>query len=407
MLSKITGLLALTFAFSACTYTPLPENENYIIGQKLKDLTSLTAETDSALSKIVLYDKTVDMIHQFDLSKQIVERSLKPKFPGGEHAVLYHQNGNYVIDLYQKYIGIYNKKGELTSPNLGFVGTPKTAAFRPSLGYLVIYDDMSSVIMLKLDANGNIVMAWPAGPVLSSCTGTANSSIASGDIDESGRLILGMSDDTIALVDLDQSMTQEKWVCTSFASTLTDLRWIAPVNGAPNQILIRSADKLSLMDVATQSILDSKSLSTSDYSIKTSKAFDPHVLTMSYNHVTAYFAQNSKIESRTVKYEYQNILSSRLSLANDSWTLVDSNRARWYDFDQPNQFKTDRMLKRYRVSDLYAQEKMALPNEATLEITQTHIFELFPSAYGYAVYQNLDDDSKVVFSKFNKEFLHK
>lgn len=66
---------------------------------------------------------------------------------------------------------------------------------------LVTYDDGSSVAMLKLDANGNVTAKWSGGPVLDNGTGTPPS-ISAGDVDDAGQLILGLSDNSIAVVNL-------------------------------------------------------------------------------------------------------------------------------------------------------------------------------------------------------------
>ena len=405
MRSKLFLLFALAVLASACTPTPPEVSEDYIIGQKVKDVSSLTSDLGTVQTQIAIYDKTVDRIHQFNLTTVTLARSLAPAQPGGEHAILYHQSGNYVIDIAGKYVGVYNRDGVLAQQTGMFYGQPKSAAFRPTAGYLVTYDDGSSVAMLKLDANGNVTAKWSGGPVLDNGTGTPPS-ISAGDVDDAGQLILGLSDNSIAVVDLDASMAAQSWQFTSFATTLTDIKWLAPVNGAANQIFVRSKDKLSLIDVATQAVLDSVDIDETKVKVKTSKNFDPHVMVIDSQNAHIYYVKNSKFEARVNPTLPNSLLSSRLSLANDTLTWVNSSYKYWFEIDQPNQWKETRTLKRWRLSDMFSSSAwVPLPNDAQLEITPDHIFELFNAKYGLAYYLGLDDGSKVKLEKFNRPWV--
>ncbi len=405
MLSKLILLALAATLFSACSPKPVDKNEDYIIGQKVKDVSSLTSDQGTAQTQIAIYDKTVDRIHQFNLSEVKLERSLAPAKPGGEHAILYHQSGNYVIDIAGKYVGVYNRDGQLFPQSGMFYGKPKSVAFRPTTGYLVTYDDGASVAMLKLDADGNVAAKWSGGPVLDDGSGHPPS-ISAGDVNDSGQLILGLSNNAIAIVDLDASMNAHTWQFTTFATTLNDIKWLAPVNGSPNQIFVRSLGRISLFDLTTHTELDFKLIDENTYKVKTSKNYDPHVMLIDSHNVTIYYVKNSHFESRVNPTLPNSLLSSRLSLANDTLTWVNSQYSYWFEVDKPNEYKETRTLKRWRVSDMWSNsEWVPMPNEAELEITPTHVFELFPAKYGLAYFYNINDGSKVRLEKFNNPWV--
>lgn len=70
------------------------------------------------------------------------------------------------------------------------------------------------------------------------------------------------------------------------------------MNGAANQIFVRSKDKLSLIDVATQAVLDSVDIDETKVKVKTFKNFDPHVMVIDSQNAHIYYVKNSKFEAR-------------------------------------------------------------------------------------------------------------
>ncbi len=120
--------------------------------------------------------------------------------------MLYNLKGNYVIDFTTKHVSIYDRNGNATHNPIRFVGTPKSAAFRPSQGLIVIYDSLMSVWH---DANRTKRRNFEE------VEGWARSWFKShhrrGDIDDGGRLVLALSDNTIVKVDIDATMDLQTW----------------------------------------------------------------------------------------------------------------------------------------------------------------------------------------------------
>src|SRR5437868_6460692 len=122
MRSKLLLATIMTIAITACT-GPTPDTSQYhTIGKPLTAVTSMTNELGQDETKVALYDKTVDRIDVFDLTQPGAKPlSIEPVAPGGKHYELYEPNGNYVIDLCQKHMSIFNAQGAMMG-DYSFVG---------------------------------------------------------------------------------------------------------------------------------------------------------------------------------------------------------------------------------------------------------------------------------------------
>src|SRR6185437_10369866 len=133
-------IVAVALMLGACSYSESQKPgtdhaEDNILGTNLSSISAVNSETGGDQGQIAIYDSVVCRIHQFDMSTGAFQRSLVPTVLGGNHKVMFEPHGNYVIDVVDAHISVFNKAGQPQDPNLPFVGTPKSAAFRPSLGY--------------------------------------------------------------------------------------------------------------------------------------------------------------------------------------------------------------------------------------------------------------------------------
>lgn len=402
----ITAFGFLSFlGLASCGYSggALTETNDYIIGNPTKSMSGLSSRDEGESSSVVLFDKTVRRIHQFDIVNMKHVRSFAVRNSEEAHSVLHGQGGNYIVDLSSKGLTIFNKYNQANHQALGFQGKPKSAAFLPSKGLLVVYDDLMSVGMLKLDVNGEVLNSWLGGASI-----VGNKTIASGDINSDGTLILALSDDSIVLVDLEQSMTQKKWVFTQFTTTLSDLRWIAPLPQAPHQILVRSKDKFSLIDINTHALLSSETITGTER--LASKFNDPHILVESGGILKVVYAEGGLVKTKTVyrpnsssKINY--VLASNLDLARDEWSFVDSPAYFTTIFGDLDATQEERNFKRYRFSDLLATHTKKVPNKTQMDLASGFIFALFPSELGYAVRYDIQSENSSAVKLFNLKYI--
>lgn len=380
------------------------DEDNYNIGNPTKSVAALNTPDEGESQNLVLFDKTVRRIHQFDLTGMKHIRSFAVRNPQDEHFVLYGNNGNYIIDLSLKGLSIFNKYNQVVHQPIKFQGTPKSAAFLPSKGIVVVYDDLMSVGMMKVDANGEVLKKWVGGSLVAGI-----SSISAGDLNADGKLILALSNGSIVVVDVEQCMDNQSWgTLTSFATGLTDIKWLAPLSLTPHQVLVRSSSKVALIDINAQTVLSSYDIP--GRVLKISKFNDPHVILENGSKIEIVYAQGSQVLSRTyiphVKTDAMYyLLSSNLDLVKDTWSFVDSTEPVSYLFNDLDGTQKSRRFVRNRFSDFLATHNKEISNDTQVELANGFIFALYPSELGYAVRYDVDSDAKSELKLFNLKYI--
>lgn len=405
----LSNFLKIAFAVSALALTACdgkvqPETEDHLIGSAVQSMSSLQSQDGSSTQKIAIFDETVRRIHEFDLNTMTFLRSHSVSNPSVKHYVLYGASGNYTIDFTTKGITIFNKYGQANKNPLRFQGTPKSAAFRPDLNLLIIYDDLMTVGFLKLDANGEVVKTHTAGAAV-----LGNLSISAGDISNDGNLVLALSDNSLAVVDVEQTLTQKKWILkpgSPFPTGLSNIKWLAPVRGKNEQVILRSDDKVALIDLNTKTELSSTSLSGRSVQ-KVSKLVDAHVIFWDDNNLVIAYADNSQIQTKKFYHSADQILNSQLDLQKDSWSFVDTKYNYQTVFNDLNGTKEQRVYKSYRISDMLALNSFPVPSNVQIQLAENFMFALYPSELGYATRTSLDSESMTELKLFNVGYISK
>lgn len=379
--------------------------DNYNLGNPTKSVASLTTPDEGQSQSLVLFDKTVRRIHHFDVTNMKHKRSFAVRNPQADHFVLYGNNGNYIIDLSLKELTIFDKFDRAQHAPISFQGTPRSAAFLPSKGLVVIYDDLMSVGMMKLGNSGEVLNKWVGG---ANVAGYSN--ISAGDLNADGKLILGLSNGSIVVInDLEKCMDDKSWGnLDPFITGLGDIKWLAPLPHQPNQVLVRTESQIVLLDIAARTQLASYSYGY-DRVMKLSKFNDPHIILRSGGKVKIIYAENSQIKEkvyvpRVDTNEVYYILSSNLDLVKDSWSFVDSKDPVTYIFNDPDTTKKSRRFARYRFSDFLSTNNSVVVNDTQVELGQDFIFSLYPSELGYAVRTDIDTERKSELKLFNMKF---
>lgn len=378
----ILFFLLCSLAAISCTQVSMgtAEDEN-IIGVKVDKLSSLVDFEGRESHSIVMFDDVSRRIFQFQVADMTFQRRIYVKQPQLVHSVVAQEKGNFIIDLFDQNVVVYNKDGHADENPIQLAGAPVSVAFRPELNLFVVYDSLNSVGIIKFDSFGNVIKSWVGGSFLEGA-----GSITSGDLMQDGRLVLAMGN-SIAVVDLEQSLLDQKWAYTSFATTLGRISWIAPVRDNSQQVFVKAGTEIALIDLVNKTKLDSITLSD-NYLEKVSKSFDAHLIVRSLratDEIILYYPQNSKINSRSLQKQKAYIVNSQLHLLADRWSFIESeNKTDWYD-DSPNRVKQGRKLKMFRRSDMAALKTMAVESEAQALLSSSSLFQLFPADLGFAV----------------------
>lgn len=405
LLNILGALLCLSLASCAFRMGNSDDgNSDNIIGNPTKSVAALTTPDEGQSQNLVLFDKTVRRIHQFDLTTMKHVRSFGVRNPDIDHYVLYANTGNYIVDLSAKGLSIFNRYDQANHRPIAFQGTPVSAAFLPSKGLVVVYDDLMSVGMLKLDGNGEVQKRWVGGAAIAN-----GGTIAAGDLNEDGKLILALSDGSVVVTDPEQSMDQKTWVKdTPIATGLTSIKWIAPVPKVPNQIMIRASGKIALLDLITKSIISSYTVT--DEVVKVSKFNDPHIVMQSGNEIKVAYVNSSQIAVKSFflhmgQFEMNYLMSSILDLTKNTWSFVDTKEPVNYFFNDLDAAKKNRRFVRYDFDQVVATKQMDVANDTQVEVADDFIFALFPRELGYAVKYDIDSESQSELARFNLKYI--
>lgn len=397
--SKILStLIAVCLSALVGCQGPAPSTapDEDIIGTPIDKVSTLSKQDGNDSEKAFVFDETTRKIHQFELSTMTYQKSFQVRFPDRKHVVLSHDQGNYVIDLCEKMVTIYSKTGLINEDPISFQGQPISAAFRSDLNLLVMYDDVNSVGFVQIDNNGNVIKAWTGGSLV------GGASIQAGDLLNDGRLILSLSDRSIAIVDVVQTLAQSTWVFTTFNSGLSEnISWIAPMKDNANHIFVKTKTELAIYNINTHAKVTSVVPNTNIS--KLSKLVDAHVVTTSAGGThTLYYAQAGQIHQRSVNNQDGIIFVSYLNLAKDNWKFIDTKYVYDYFWYNDADFKkSDRTLKSFRLSDMLAEKKTLIEDRSQAMISNSFVFHLFPSELGYATRVNIKTGEKKEAKFFN------
>jgi hypothetical protein len=385
---SIFSLIALSLVTAACTAGPGSGSEDNLIGQPLKEISSLSRADGGDSQNAVIFDEVTRKIHVFELGEMKLLRSHSVSNPDKKHTVISHENGNYVIDFSEKGLTIFSLNGVVQKDPVRFQGQPLSAAFNSDENLLVMYDDTNTIAMIKMNELGLVSRQWVAGPKL-----LEDKTIRSGDLLPNGQLILGLSDFSIGIVDVEQSILQKKWIFSSFDSTLgKGISWIAPVADNTNQILVRSENTLAIFDLLTKTKVTSVTIVDERIS-KLSKISSGHAVTRleaNRDQIRLYYAKGSVIHRQDLQKQGLRLLSSHLNFVTDQWTLVDQLSEADDDIYSSalDDKKVGRTLKSYRLSDMLPLQKTEVADKAQTLLSPSYLFSLFPSELGYAVRTN-------------------
>lgn len=376
------------------------------IGQPLETVTPVVGNDGNETQAIAIFDATTKGVHRFDVDNMTHLGFNYVSDPDQKHFVLTHPQGNYVIDLTWKHMTIFTKDGYSFKDPIRFQGTPKSAAFFPGQGYLAVYDTMSNVSLLKLNSEGVVVKKAAKGSLVSGAT------IKAGDMDNQGRLILALSNGTVAVADVEASLDDPNgWVFLGGAPAATgisDINWVAPIFGT-TRVLVRSASTLGLWDYMARTMIATKSLSGLT-TAKLSKAHDPHVLVTGGSSTdktkTLIYADGNVLAERVISQTPHMILTSVLNLGINRWQIVGTDVQRNYGWwNDVNFVKTDRRLRAYRFSDMLAIQDLPLDNRGEACLANSYLFTLMPSELGFALRQNVEDGTAITLRKFNQPYI--
>lgn len=401
---KIVFLTVMLSFLLACSKSLTPSVNLGYIGNSLESISQGYGENGEAEGDMVIFDETTRRIHDFDLQSMTLKNSTEVVNPDAQHFLFYYKAKDFIFDLSQSHLSILNQSRNLVSHPLKFSGLPVSVAVQQQLGLFVLYDDLQSTGIIKLGSNGEVANSWVGGSLLST-----GASIVSGDLNSNGQLVLSLTGGTLAVVDVEETLGQQKWVFEQFASGINDINWMAPLPNQPNLFLAKSATKIVLFNITNKSIIDSVNISGQQIQ-QLSKSIEPHLLLLDQGSLKIAYVQNDHIVVNNVNQSVNKILYSVLDSTSGVWTYVDSNASAndyyyGYYYNNIDYTKYRRTLKRVRLSDLLVTQNQALADNTQVRLISDYIFTLFPSSMGYVSRFSITNSEEKVLKYFNMNYL--
>lgn len=422
-----SALFIVVALFSACTYTPATisptaEDEN-IFGEKPDAISKMNRADGTEKNDVVLFDETTRRIHHFTLSPFAWVSSLSVIDPGEKHFVIYDDDTNYIVDMSKNNITIFDKSRLASDHQLQIPGAPVSVAFDSTRGLLVVLDNQRSVGILKINSDGHVTKRLIKGLKLDS-----GAIALSGDLNESGKLIIALDGETMTVIDIEATLnqfpgiepdTKVDWISTvPFATSLSEISWLAPVRGKPDLVFVRTETKLALFDLVTKTVISSFTLG--NYNVeKLSKSIDAHVIIRNpYSSVSSsapsssefvmVYVEGNQLKNVSLVKQQNRVLTSQLNLARDTWIFSDVSRKIDSIFNDVDEIKNTRVLKKYRLTDMLSTKAKPIQDGAQIVLGSNYIFALIPEAeLGHVIRSTIDGsqgDQEV--RGFNMHIIH-
>ena len=364
------------------------------IGSTISDEAGLYNAYGIETSTLFIVDQTTDRLLGINLSDLSIKQEIELKEKNSEHYVAMDINEKFAIDFSKKHLTIYGIDGGIYDKPFTFQGTPTSVAYNPFTRTMIMQDTLQSVGIMKLEENGAISKSWLGGPQVSS-----KKSVVAGDLDKSGRLILSMSDASISVIDIDQTLEKQSWQSSEFTPGLDVLSWIGPDIQNQDLVLVASSTVIAVVNVATKTVVEQKNIaSTSTVKFK-SKTGRPHIFTESGGVVSLYFI------NATGGLQVESLSQTSLIGLNQSYfdrdgahiTMLFQNKSRNAIFN--------RTVLRLRLSDALVLVEKSIETQGNTSISATKIFVNHQDPLGALELRTIDGDDVKRLEGFNFDYL--
>jgi hypothetical protein len=360
------------------------------IGSRISDQAGLYNAYGIETSTLFVVDQATDRLLRVSLGDFSIKQEIELKEKNSEHYVAMDINEKFAIDFSKKHLNIYGVDGGVYQKPFSFQGTPKSVAYNPYTRTMIMQDNLQSVGIMKLAENGAISKSWLGGPQLSQ-----GKSIIAGDLDKSGRLALAMSDATMSVVDIDQTIEKQSWQSVDFSPSLGILNWIAPDHRNQDLVLCTSSTVIAIVNVATKTVLEQKTIESSAIIQFQSKAGRPHVFTLSAGGVSLYFINaNGALEVESL---------AQTSLAGLKQSYLDADGAHVTMLFQ-NGYQ-ERSVIRMRLSDALVMVVKSIDTNGDTSIGANKMFVNYHDPLGALELHSLETDVVQKLEGYNFDYL--
>ncbi|RYZ82932.1 MAG: hypothetical protein EOP04_21025, partial [Proteobacteria bacterium] len=152
-------------------------------------------------------------------------------------------------------------------------GSIRSYAADEKEGYYAFVDEFFSMALLKVGADGNVLSQWTGGSIIN---GVSN--VVAGEMLAGGKLALLTDQQSILIVDINQTLVNQAWVYEEIPGGFKSPSWLGKVDGRNDRVLVLDEDSLDLIDLANRVVVASESIKN----VSVSKGGRDHVYTYDF-----------------------------------------------------------------------------------------------------------------------------
>ena len=371
--------------------SPVPGSDQ--IGDSLSFVTSSYVQGPAGSDLVYAYDHYVQRFHQFDLSTPAIMASFSVR-ESKTHHILSSASGAYLVDVSEEHVDLVVPGQASQTDVLHLSGKPATSAAIPSEGIYVIVDELKSIGCLLVDDNGTVTGSFVGGAKLG-----ALDTVLAGDLLPGGKLVVSLSDQSFAIIDVKQSVTQQQWVFDTMPGVSETIDWVSRIPDASNRFVATTATQIVVMDISTQTVVSQTALDKT--LVARFRNAQPHLYASDGTNLFLYTIDPAgQVSSQILAGSITAVSDSTLDQDRSHITIVQQDLSPdELGFAYPKIF-------RIRLSDSLVVSKKDPIGRSRVGITSNYMLFQYESALGFAERYAFDTDATAhVMEGFNIPYL--
>ena len=312
------------------------------------------------------------------------------------HVLLSDAHGKYFLDMSDENLRIIKSNGDITENPIDFSGTPVSASYNDQLGWLAILDDLRSIAILKLNESGEVDASAVFGTKLDD-----DSLIIAGDINSNGELIVALDNETLATINLTDSIANDVWDFVAWDMLSYTPNWLAHDSMSNHLTLVAGDDNISLINTDNRSLIDTIELAVDESIIHREKGAIPHIIVNNESGERIIYINNDgELRSTSLPTLLD---SAQLSLTR---SLLNDDRSQLtVILDNSDKNDGARHFFKVRMSDNLVIQDMSFSKTEKMLLGENMAISIFDSALGLVEKINFDDETSESISGFNLKHL--
>ncbi len=322
------------------------------------------------------YDQASGRINFVD--PQVESLSFSPKNLDTSHTWLATKSDSYAFDVSKREVKLLSNGFSSSQSLFNLAGEIESWAVDLSQGYVAFVDEFFSIALVQLDSTGQVLKKWTGGPLID-----GSRTVLAGEMMPGGKLLFLIDDGSLLLIDMEATLTSERWVFESKDFQFIKPDWIGRVEEGSDRALVHDANGLHLVNLSTGSKLETLALAANLTFVKNGIHHAYYYESASESLVLIRPTSQDELQEVRLKIGAKGILQSYLS--QEYFVALD---------EEGNVTKV-------RLSDGLVLVSKPLKGVARVGLSENYVVAMYESALGAVDVWNLDQGTTKSFQAFN------